>query len=94
MSRPHGATSSHFPEEDTALSWRERNVRQDETFQAAMMRAIENGHEHPPIGVMKDDSPFMGRTMHGVPLFSCIGSPARLCAENGDKNSHDTSYAR
>ncbi len=59
-----------------------QHMLRDQAFQRAMRRAIKAGHENPPIGIIKDDTPFVGLRFYGARASLC-GSPSQMCAEAG-----------
>lgn len=58
---------------------------EDALFIAAMQAAIEQGKEHPTVGIVKDESPLVGARFHAEPNMSCCGSQASLCADEGTR---------
>lgn len=60
------------------------HVREDEAFQSAMMLAVMCGTETPPLGVVKDDTPFAGKIIRPDPNISICGSFGQMCAESAD----------
>lgn len=65
----------------------------DDQFQAAMNRAIREGTEHATIGVVKDDTPFVGKMIHPEPPMSCCASSSALCAELGSSSVEPSDMA-